>query len=50
MFSRLTIAALVLGLLCLCAAAAFTQTLERVPHTSEDGPGKPASGVGEQKL
>jgi pimeloyl-ACP methyl ester carboxylesterase len=37
MSSRSTIAALALGLLCLCAAAAFAQAPERVPHINDEG-------------
>jgi len=36
MFSRLTIAVLVLGILCLCAAA-FAQAPQRVPHINDEG-------------
>jgi hypothetical protein len=35
--SRITIAALALGLLCLAAAAVFAQTPERVPHINDAG-------------
>jgi hypothetical protein len=35
--SRVTIAALAVGLLCLAAAAVFAQTPERVPHLGSDG-------------
>ena len=37
MYSRITVAALALGTLCLCAAAAFAQAPERVPHINDEG-------------